>query len=123
MFGPFNATPGSSGAFQNLSASPGQTWRTTGFAFNWSGDPMTQTGGYGVAQLIFLDAGNNQLQVKRIANISTPRPSRHCVAVFSGETAIAPAGTTTVRVQLLHVRPGRHQRSPFGGQRFGGGHA
>src|SRR6266404_2070393 len=101
MFGPFNATPGSSGAFQNLSASPGQTWRTTGFAYNWSGDPMTQTGGYGVAQLIFLDAGNNQLQVNESQHFD-PTTQQDAWQYFQ-VTSTAPAGTTAVRVQLLHV--------------------
>ena len=101
MFGPFNANSGTSGAFQNLSASPGQIWRTTGFAFNYSGDPMTQAGGYGVAQLIFLDAGNNQLQVNESQHID-PTTQQDAWQYFQ-VTATAPAGTTTVRVQLVHV--------------------
>jgi len=48
MFGPFNASLDASGAYQNMAgASAGQTWRFTGFALNWSGDPMTNTTGYG----------------------------------------------------------------------------
>src|SRR5882724_1787559 len=101
MFGPFNASQGSSGAFQNLSATPGQIWRITGFALNWSGDPMTQAGGYGVAQLIFLDAGNNQLQVNESQHFD-PTTQQDAWQYFQ-VTAIAPAGTTAVRVQLLHV--------------------
>ena len=102
MFGPFTAIPGSSGAYQNLAgASPGQTWRITGFALNFSGDPMTQAGGYGVAQLIFLDAGNNQLQVNESQHLD-PTTQQDAWQYFQ-VTATAPAGTTAVRVQLLHV--------------------
>jgi hypothetical protein len=102
MFGPFNPAPGASGAYQNLAgASPGQTWRLTGFALNWSGDPMTQAGGYGVAQLIFLDAGNNQLQVNGSQHFD-PTTQQDAWQYFQ-VTATAPAGTTAVRVQLLHV--------------------
>ena len=102
MYGPFNANLDASGAYQNIAgASPGQTWRLTGFALNWSGDPMTQPGGYGVAQLIFLDAGNNPLQVHESQHFD--QTTQLDAWQYFQVTATAPAGTTSVRVQLLHL--------------------
>lgn len=101
MYGPFNASLGASGAYQNIAgASPGQTWRLTGFALNWSGDPMTQTGGYGVAQLIFLDAGSNQIQVNESQHFD--ETTQLDAWQYFQVTATAPAGTASVQIRLLH---------------------
>ena len=101
IFGPFNPSLGEAGAYQNIpGASVGQTWRFSGFALNWSGDPMTNTTAYGVAQLIFLDAANSPLQIHE---------SRHFDSTtildqwqYFQVTGTAPAGTTTVRVKVSH---------------------
>ena len=53
------------------------------------------------SQLIFLDAGNNQLQVSE-SQYFDPTTQLDAWQYFQ-VTATAPAGTTTVRVQLLHV--------------------
>ncbi len=101
MYGPFNAGLDASGAYQTIAgASAGQTWRLSGFALNWSGDPMTQTGGYGVAQLIFLDAGNNPLQITESQHFdqTTPLDAWQYFQV----TATAPAGTASAQARLLH---------------------
>jgi hypothetical protein len=101
MYGPFNAGLGASGAYQNIAgANPGQTWRLTGFALNWSGDPMTNTTAYGIAQLIFLDAANNQLQVNESQHFDAT--TQLDAWQYFQVTATAPPGTASVRVQLLH---------------------
>jgi hypothetical protein len=101
MYGPFNANLDASGAYQTIAgASAGQTWQLSGFALNWSGDPMTQTGGYGVAQLIFLDAGNNPLQITESQRFdpSTPLDAWQYFQI----TSLAPASTASVQARLLH---------------------
>jgi hypothetical protein len=101
MYGPFNAGLDASGAYQNIpGATAGQTWRLAGFALNWSGDPMTQTGGYGVAQLTFLDAGNNPLQTTESQHFD-PTTQLDAWQHFQ-VTATAPAGTASVQARLLH---------------------
>ena len=101
MYGPFNAGLNASGAYQNIAgASAGETWRFSGFALNWSGDPMTNTTGYGVAQLIFLDAANNSLQVQDSQHFNSATPVDEWQ--YFQVTGTAPAGTVAVQVQLLH---------------------
>ncbi|HUJ09339.1 MAG TPA: hypothetical protein VL171_04875 [Verrucomicrobiae bacterium] len=101
MYGPFGGVLDASGAYQNIAgASPGQTWRLTGFALNWSGDPMTQAGGYGVAQLVFLDGGNNQLQVNESQHFD--QTTQLDAWQYFQVTATAPAGTASVQIRLLH---------------------
>jgi hypothetical protein len=101
MFGPFNANLDASGAYQNIAgASAGQMWRFTGLALNWSGDPMTNTTAYGAAQLIFLNASSNPIQVyeSQHFDLNTPQDTWQYFQV----TATAPAGTTAVQCRLLH---------------------
>ena len=75
IFGPFNASPGVAGAFQDVhGVGPGQTWQFFGFGLNWSGDPMTNTTGYGVAQLIFLDSGSNALSTSESQHYDSTTP-------------------------------------------------
>ena len=101
MYGPFNATLDASGVYQTTSgASAGQIWRLTGFALNWSGDPMTQVGGYGVAQLIFLNAASNQLQVTESQHFD--QTTQLDAWQYFQVTATAPAGTTFVQTKLMH---------------------
>jgi hypothetical protein len=102
IFGPFNPTFGAAGAYQNLAgASAGQIWRFTGFALNWSSDPMTSTNGFGVAQLIFLDAANNPIQVNESQHFDSTTPLNQWQSFQV--TGTAPAGTAAVQAKLLHV--------------------
>jgi thrombospondin type 3 repeat protein len=101
IFGPFNPSPSTAGAFQDIhGVSPGQTWLFSGFGLNWSSDPMTNTAGYGVAQLIFLDSGSNVLSTSESQHfdVNTPLDQWQYFEIASQ----APAGTVAVRAQLLH---------------------
>ena len=101
-FGPFGGTFDASGAYQIITgASPGQTWRFSGFALNWSGDPLAGPDGYGVAQLIFLGATSNKLQTVDSPHYVTGTPLDQWQSFQV--TATAPAGTAAVQVQVLHV--------------------
>ena len=100
MFGPFNPTLAESGAYQNIPASPGQTWGFSGFGLNWSGDAMTNTTAYGMAQLLFLDAGNNILQTNQSQHYDSNTPWDEWQ--YFQITATAPAGTATVQARVSH---------------------
>jgi Bacterial TSP3 repeat len=101
MYVPFNPGLNASGAYQNIAgASAGQTWRFSGFALNWSGDQMTNTTGYGLAQLIFLDAANHSLQVQESQHFDSATPVDEWQ--YFQVTGTAPAGTVAVQLQLLH---------------------
>jgi hypothetical protein len=101
VFGPFNPGLGVAGAYQDIpGASAGQTWKLSGFGLNWSGDPMTNTVAYGVAQLIFLDGANSQLQVYESQHFDTNTPMD--IWQYFQVTGTAPAGTAAVRAQVAH---------------------
>jgi hypothetical protein len=104
MFGPFNPTLSESGAYQNLSASAGQTWGFSGFGLNWSGDTMTNTTAYGMAQLIFLDATNNVLQTSQSQHYDSNTPLD--LWQYFQITATAPAGTAAVQTRVSHFGEG-----------------
>ena len=100
IYGPFNASPGIAGAFQDIHASPGQTWEFYGFGLNWSGDPMTNTTGYGVAQLIFLNSSSNAISTSESQHFDSTTPYDQWQYFLTVGTA--PAGTVAVRLQVLH---------------------
>jgi hypothetical protein len=101
-YGPFGGTLNASGASQIITnASPGQVWRFSGFALNWSSDPLSGTEGYGVAQLTFLNAASNNLQTVDSPHYGTGTPQNQWQSFQV--TATAPASTVAVQVQVLHV--------------------
>jgi len=101
VFGPFNPTLAESGAYQTISAaSPGQTWQLSGFGLNWSGDAMTNTTAYGMAQLIFLDAANNILQTNQSQHFDSTTPLDEWQ--YFQVTGTAPAGTSAVQARVSH---------------------
>jgi hypothetical protein len=102
-FGPFGADFGASGAFQDITqgVSPGQIWQFGGFAANWSGDPLAGPDGFGVAQLIFLDATNGFIQVNESQQF-VPDIAINQWQPFT-VTATAPLGTVAVGVFVMHV--------------------
>jgi hypothetical protein len=101
MFGPFGAVLTEAGAYQNIAgASAGQTWRFSGFGLNWSGDEMTNTTAYGMAQLFFLDAGNNILQTSQSQHYDSTTPVDQWQ--YFQITATAPAGTAAVQARVSH---------------------
>ena len=102
IFGPFNPSPSTAGAFQDIhGVSPGQTWLFSGFGLNFSGDPMTNTSAYGVAQLIFLDSSSNILSTSESQHfdVNTPLDQWQYFQLASQ----GPAGTVAVRAQVLHI--------------------
>lgn len=102
IFGPFNPSPGTAGAFQDIhGASAGQTWLFSGFGLNWSGDPMTNTAAYGVAQLIFLDSSSNVLSTSESQHFDSNTPLDEWQ--YFQLASPAPAGTVAVRAQVLHL--------------------
>jgi hypothetical protein len=102
IFGPFNPSPGTAGAFQDIhGVSPGQTWLFSGFGLNWSSDPMTNTAAYGVAQLIFLDSSSNILSTSESQHFDSNTPLDQWQYFQLASTA--PAGTVAVRAQVLHL--------------------
>ena len=101
VFGPFNPGLSEAGAYQNISsASVGQTWQFSGFGLNWSGDAMTNTAAYGMAQLIFLDAANNSLQVNQSQHFDSNTPLDEWQ--YFQVTGTAPAGTAAVQARVSH---------------------
>lgn len=101
VFGPFNPALGEAGAYQDIpGASAGQTWKFSGFGLNWSGDQMTNTAAYGMAQLIFLDAATNALQVVGSQHFDSTTPVDQWQ--YFQVTGTAPAGTTAVRAKVSH---------------------
>jgi hypothetical protein len=100
--GPFGGTLDASGAYQIIpGASPGQTWRLSGFALNFSGDPLTGPDGFGVAQLVFLNASSNTIQTVESPHYVSGTRTNEWQSFQV--TAIAPAGTAAVKIQVLHV--------------------
>jgi hypothetical protein len=101
VFGPFNPGLSEAGAYQNISnASAGQTWGLSGFGLNWSGDAMTNTTAYGMAQLIFLDASNNLLQVNQSQHFDSTTPLDEWQ--YFQVMGTAPAGTAAVQARVSH---------------------
>jgi len=101
VFGPFNTGLGEAGAYQNISgASAGQVWQFSGFGFNWSGDAMTNTTAYGAAQLLFLDATNNPIQVSQSQHFDSNTPLDQWQ--YFQVTGTAPAGTVAVQARVSH---------------------
>ena len=95
------------GSFQDLPASPGETWEASAWAQSWAGDPNNNTG---LMQIFFrTDDGSPA------GNLCDPGGFGPCAqAVFDTSqpvdtwvelmtSAVAPAGTTTVRIQLILV--------------------
>ena len=102
VFGPFNPLSGTAGAYQDIhGAAPGQTWLFSGFGLNWSGDPMTNTAGFGVAQLVFLDSSSNVLSTSESQHFDSNTPLDQWQ--YFQLVSPAPAGTVAVRAQVIHL--------------------
>jgi hypothetical protein len=103
IFGPFSPF-GGAGAVQGISASPGQLIEASAWGFDaGAADPDGFQGtNFGVVQLRFADAANNTLGVIDSAPINASAPDQ--VWVFMSASGVAPAGTTTAEIILLHVQ-------------------
>jgi hypothetical protein len=105
VFGPFNPGLGEAGAYQNISgASAGQVWQFSGFGFNWSGDAMTNTTAYGVAQLVFMNATTGPIQVIQSQHFDSTTPLDQWQ--YFQVTGTAPTGTVAVQVRVSHFGEG-----------------
>ena len=98
FFGGFNA----SGVFQQFPAEPGQTWTGDAFAGTISSDRVSG-GNFVVMNIEWRDVTGNLISfVSAPALDATTAPDVfHPVSV----TGVAPAGTTAVRIVLLHLQP------------------
>ena len=92
------------GSFQDLPASPGETWEASAWAQSWAGDPNNNTG---LMQIFYRDAADTNLcdpggfNPCNQAVFDTSQPVDTWVELTT--SAVAPAGTTTVRIQLILV--------------------
>ena len=121
MFGPFFAD-GASGMYQAVDAVAGTTYEATAHAMNWTGDPMQNLG---IFQFTFWDAPGGQLgggtqigiaeqfvdPVDDGTNIYLPVEDGADVSDWTQlvTTALAPAGTQSMEVFLLHIQVGCNQ--------------
>jgi hypothetical protein len=105
-FGPFGPGPDldASGAFQDITTgfSAGETWVFTGYALNWSGDPLAGSNGFGLAQVIFL-TGTNILQTSGSVHYGTDVSMPQDVWQHFMVSATVPVGADTMRLYVLHV--------------------
>ena len=103
------------GSFQDLAASPGETWTASAWAQSWAGDANNNTG---LLQIFFRDATTNLCDPGGFnpcsqAVFDTSQPIDTWVQLIT--SAVAPAGTTTVRIQLILVPDAN---TPAGGALF-----
>jgi beta-glucanase (GH16 family) len=103
LFGNFTGSPNSSGLTQDMPASPGQTWRGSGWFYNWTADAMA---GANVTTLAieWRDASGSLLSTSApttALDASTPRDSWREVVV----QATAPAGTARARLIVRFSQP------------------
>lgn len=109
-FGPFGTDFVGSGASQVITnsisqvVSNGQVWAVSGFALNWSGDPLTNTfngGGFGTIQIAFLDITNSIIAFTDGQHFDTNTAVDTWISCTA--TGTAPPGTVGVAAFCLHV--------------------
>ncbi len=103
------------GSFQDLPASEGETWVASAWAQSWAGDPNNNTG---LVQIFFRDSTTNLCDPGGFAPCNqavfdTSQPVDTWVELST--SAVAPAGTTTVRIQVILVPDAA---TPSGGALF-----
>jgi hypothetical protein len=91
------------GAYQDVPASSGQSWRLTGYTLTWQNDRALGPDRYGQAQLVFLDSSSNILQVVEGLRYGTDANLPVNTWVPFEVDATAPAGTAAVRTYVLYV--------------------
>lgn len=111
MYGPFNATPGYSGIYQDVAAKPGDVFTATGNARSplWdslSWDDATNSGTRVFLEIQYLDASKNvltgtqQYHSDKLSHNGGNEPPDVTVLTVA-PTDPAPAGTAFVRVQMI----------------------
>jgi hypothetical protein len=103
------------GSFQDTAASAGEAWEVSAWAQSWAGDPNNNTG---LLQLFFRDATTNLCDpggFNPCAQVvfDTSQPIDTWVQLTT--SAVAPAGTTIARIQLILVPDAN---TPAGGALF-----
>ncbi|HTS19704.1 MAG TPA: hypothetical protein VMP11_19165 [Verrucomicrobiae bacterium] len=91
------------GAYQDVTASPGQNWRLTGYALTWINAKLTGPDSYGVLELQFLDSGNNILQITDSALLGQSQAFPVNTWVPLEADATAPSGTAKVRAYAMYL--------------------
>ena len=110
MFGPF-AQDQATGIYQDVPAIPGSAYTASAWAQNWTDGEGSALNNIGIMQLTFLDGsgepipgGTSQIIVDASDdNVNTYLPPNTWTQLVIAET-IAPAGTASARVQLLHIQ-------------------
>jgi hypothetical protein len=103
-YGPFGVDFDASGAYQDLTgASVGQTWKLSGYVLNYSAEALSGSNGWGVAQIQFLDSTNGLIQVSESGHFGTDTPLPVDQWTPFQAVGTVPAGTVTMRIQVLHV--------------------
>ena len=111
MYGPF-VPGGAAGAFQSISATPGNTYDLDAWVMNWIGDPFRNLG---ILQLNFLDSGGNALAGGVQVSVDPFGTADVDLSVIQDGaeisdwtglslTAVAPAGTVEAQAFLLHIQ-------------------
>jgi beta-glucanase (GH16 family) len=102
MFGNFSGGQNNSGVYQDMPAAPGQTWRGSGWFYNWSSDAMAGAN-TAVLNIEWRNAAGQMISFVSTPalSVSTPRDVWREVIV-QGQ---APAGTVTARLVALFTQP------------------
>ncbi len=95
--------PIGSGASQDVSAAPGDTWRLTGYILTWINAKAFGPDTFGLAQLAFLDGSSNVLLTVDSPHFAQTANMPVNVWQPFQIDATAPAGTVTVRTYVLYV--------------------
>jgi hypothetical protein len=113
MFGPFNGMD-ASGAFQDVAVTVGQGYELSAWVMNWIGDPF---GNLGVLLLLFIDGDENELGEVIGQTVDPFGTADVDLSVIQdgadvsdwtrlAVSGVAPAGTVSARVFLLHIQTG-----------------
>jgi hypothetical protein len=113
MFGPFYDTGSAAGAFQDVAVTAGQDYELSAWVMNWVGDPFQNLG---ILLLQFIDGTENPLgefseTVDPYGTADVDLSVIQDGAEVSDWTrmavsGVAPAGTVSARVFLLHIQTG-----------------
>ncbi len=69
---PGNTNFDASGAYQDVTSSPNQLWRLTGYILNWQNSKLSGPGTFASAQLAFLDSTNGVISTFDSAHFGFP---------------------------------------------------
>jgi hypothetical protein len=101
VFGPFFQFGGAGVVQGGFAASPGQVWDASAFLRNDSADPI-QGSNFAVVKVEFLNAGNAVIGAFESPHFTAANPQNVWTPLSA--QGIAPAGTTTAQIVLVHVQ-------------------